>query len=80
MEIKVKEWRHQFGNTYSIIGNFALGVDHATVCESRFAEQMLLPFFPPLFVRLSDEKGWDPLLHLYRHLVAIELLESTQEG
>ena len=61
MEIKVKQLRHQFGNTYSVIGNFVLGVDHAAVRKSRFAEQMLLPFFPPLFVRLSDEEGRDPL-------------------
>ena len=61
MEMKVKELRHPFGNTYSVIGNFVRGVNHAMVRECRFAEQMLLPFFPPLFVRLSDEEGWDPL-------------------
>ena len=61
MEVKVKGLRHQIGNTYSIIGDFVLAVDHATVRKSRFAEQMLLPFFPPLFVRLSDEEGRDPL-------------------
>jgi len=61
MEIRVKELRHRFGNTYSAIGNFVLGVNHAAVRKSQFAEQMLLPFFPPLFVRLSDEEGRDPL-------------------
>jgi len=38
MEIKVKGLRHRFGNTYSVIGNFVLGVDHATVRKGRFAE------------------------------------------
>jgi len=57
MEIKVKGLRHRFGNTYSVIGNFVLRVDHAAVRESRFAEQMLLPFFPPLFVRLMKRAG-----------------------
>jgi len=61
MEIKVKRLRHRFGNTYSVIGNFVLRVDHAAVCKSRFVEQMILPFFPPLFVRLSNEEGRDPL-------------------
>jgi len=61
MEIKAKELGHWFENTYSVIRNFVLWVNHATVRERRFAEQMLLPFFPPLFVRLSDEEGWDPL-------------------
>jgi len=61
MEIKVKELRHWFGNTYSDIRNFVLGVDHAAVRKSGFAEQMLLPFFPPLFVSLSNEEGQDPL-------------------
>jgi len=61
MEIELKELKHRFGNTYSIIGNFVLGIDHAAVRKSRFAEQMLLPFLPPLFVRLSNESGWDPL-------------------
>jgi len=61
MQIKVKGLRHWFGNTYSIVGDFVLGVDHAAVRKSRFTEQMLLPFFPPLFVRLSNEEGRDPL-------------------
>jgi len=61
MEIKVKGLRHRFGNTYSVIRNFVLGVDHTAIRKSQFAEQMLLPFFPPLFVRLSDEEGRDPL-------------------
>ena len=53
--------KHRFGNAYSIIGDFVLGVDHTAVREGRFAEQVLLPFLPPLFVRLSDEKDQDPL-------------------
>jgi len=61
MEVKVKGLRHWIGNTYSVIGDFVLGVDHAAVRKSQFAEQMLLPIFPQLFVRLSDEEGWDPL-------------------
>ena len=44
-----------------IIGDFVLGVNHAAVRKGRFAEQVLLPFFPPLFVRLSDEEDRDPL-------------------
>ena len=82
MEIKLKELRHWFENTYSIIGNFILGIDHAAVRKSRFAEQMFLPFLPPLFVRLSNEEGRDPLidLHLYRHLVIARLLGSTRGG
>jgi len=59
--MEIKELRHRFGNTHNVIRDFVLGVDHAAVQESRFAEQMLLPFFPPLFVRLSDEEGRDPL-------------------
>jgi len=61
MEIELKELRHRFGNTYSIIGTFVLRIDRAAVCKSRFAEQVLLPFLPPLFVRLSNEGGRDPL-------------------
>ena len=61
MEIKVKGLRHRFGNTYSIVEDFVLRVDHAAVCKSRFAEQVLIPFFPPLFVRLSNEESRDPL-------------------
>ena len=61
MEIELNESRHRFGNTYSVIRNFVLGVDHVVERESRFAEQMLLPFFPLLFVRLSNEEGRDPL-------------------
>jgi len=61
MEIKVKGLKHRFRNTYSIIGDFVPGVDHTVVRESRFAEQMLLPFFPPLFVCLSNEEGQDPI-------------------
>jgi len=60
MEVKVKGLKHRFGNTYGIIGDSVLGVDHAAVRESRFAEQMLFPFFPPLFVCLSNEEGRDP--------------------
>ena len=61
MKMRIKGLEHRFGDTYSVIGDFVLGVDHATVRKSRFAEQMLLPFFPPLFVRLSNEEGWNPL-------------------
>ena len=61
MEIKLKELKHRFEGTYSIVGNFILGIDHAAVPKSRSAKQMLLPFCPPLFVRLSDEGGRDPL-------------------
>ena len=49
MEIELEELRHQFGNTYSVIRNFVLGIDRATVRKSRFAEQMLLLFLPPLY-------------------------------
>ena len=38
MEIKVKGLSHRFGNTYNVIGNFVLGVDHVAVRKSRFAE------------------------------------------
>jgi len=34
MEIELKELKHRFGNTYSIIGNFVLGVDHVAVRKS----------------------------------------------
>jgi len=61
MEVKVKGLKHRFRNTYSIIGDFVLGVDHAAVRESRFLEQMLFPFFPPLFVCLSNEEGRNPI-------------------
>ena len=57
MEIKLKELKHRFEEAYSIIRDFILGVDHATVRKSRSAEQVLLPFCPPLFIRLSDEGG-----------------------
>ena len=60
-KVKMKGLKYRFRNTYSIIGDFVQGVDHAVVRESRFAEQMLLPFFPLLFVRLSNEEGRDPL-------------------
>ena len=61
MEVKMKGLEHRFRNTYSIVRDFVLGVDHATVHESRFAEQMIFPFFPPLFVCLSNEEGRDPV-------------------
>jgi len=61
MEVKLKELKHRFKDAYSIIGNFILRIDHAAVRKSRSAEQMLLPFCPPLFIRLSDEGGWNPL-------------------
>jgi len=61
MEIKLKKLKHRFEDTYSVIGNFVLGVDHAAIHKSRSAEQMLLPFCPPLLVCLSDEGGWDTL-------------------
>jgi len=49
MEIELKELKHRFEDAYSIIGNLILRIDHAAVHESRFAEEMLLPFYPPLF-------------------------------
>ena len=61
MEEKVGGLKHQFKNTYSVIRDFVLRVNHATVCKSRSAEQVLFLFFPPLFVCLSDEEGWDPI-------------------
>jgi len=61
IETGLKELKHWFENTYSVIGNFVLRVNHAAVREGRFAEQMLLPFCPPLLVCLSDESGWNPL-------------------
>jgi hypothetical protein len=60
MGIELKELKLWFGDTYNITGNFVLGIDHDTVRESRFAEQMLLPLLPPMFVQLSNEGGWDP--------------------
>ena len=38
MEIKVKGLKHWFGNTYSVVGDFVRGVDHAAVRKSQFAE------------------------------------------
>jgi len=61
MELKLRKLKHRFEDTYSIIGDFVLGIDHAAVRKSRSAEQMLLSFCPPLLVRLSDEGGWNPL-------------------
>ena len=61
MKMKIERLKHRFGNTYSVVGNFILGVDHAAVRTSRFAEQMLIPLFPPLFVHLCNEEGRDPL-------------------
>ena len=61
MEMKLRKLKHRFEDTYSIIGNFVLGIDHAAIRKSQPAEQMLLPFCPPLLVRLSDEVGWNPL-------------------
>jgi len=46
--------------TYSVIENLIAGIDHASICPSRRAEQVFSPFFPPLFVHLSNEEGWDP--------------------
>ena len=61
MKMRIKRLEHRFGGTYSIIGDFVLRIDHAAVRKGRSAEQMLLPFFPPLFIRLSDEEGRNPL-------------------
>jgi len=47
MEIELKELRHRFENTYSIIGNFVLRVDHATeepICRTN------APSIPPTIV------------------------------
>jgi len=46
--------------TYSILRDFLLGVDHATVCKGRSVERVLFPLCPPLFVCLGDEESWDP--------------------
>jgi len=36
--------------TYNIIGNLIVEVNHVALHVSRYPEQMLLLFFPPLFV------------------------------
>jgi len=36
--------------TYNVIRNLIFGVDYDTVHVSRYPEQMLLPFFPTMFV------------------------------
>jgi len=57
MGIKVtKELKYRL-ETYSVFGDLILGVDHAVVCQSRCAEQMFFPLFPPLFICLSDEES-----------------------
>jgi hypothetical protein len=57
MRIKVtKELRYRL-KTDNVIGDLIVAVDHAVVCQSRCAELVFLPFFPPLLVHLSDEKG-----------------------
>lgn len=61
MEIKMRKLKHRFKDTYSVIGNFVLRVDHAAIHKSRSVEQMFLPFCSPLLVCLSDEGGWNPL-------------------
>ena len=60
MESESERIKASVYSTYSIIRDFILGVDHTTVCESRSAEQVFFPFFPPLFVCLSDEESRDP--------------------
>jgi len=50
MKLKLrKELRYQQG-TYHIIGNFIIRVNHVAVHMGRYPKQMLLPFFPPMFV------------------------------
>ena len=44
MKMRIKGLEHRFGGTYSIIGDLVLGINHATVCKGRSAEQVLLPF------------------------------------
>jgi len=61
MEITLRELKPRFEDTYSVVRYFVLGIDHAAVRKSRSIEQMLLPFCPPLLIRLSDEGGWNPL-------------------
>jgi len=56
----VRELKHRFKNTYSVVRDLVLRVNHATVRKSRSAEQVLFPFFPPLFICLSNEEGRDP--------------------
>jgi len=36
--------------TYNVVKYFIFGIDHVVVHVSRYPEQMLLPFFPPIFV------------------------------
>ena len=55
----IEELRHRL-KTYSVFGDFVLGVNHTAVCKGRSAEQVLFPLRPPLFVRLSNEESWDP--------------------
>jgi len=57
MRIKAMKELRYWLKTYNVIGNLILGVDHAAVCQSRYAEQMFLPLFPPLLMHLSDEEG-----------------------
>ena len=59
----MKRLKHRL-KTYSVLGDFILGVDHAAVCEGQSTEQMLFPLFPPLLVHLGDEKGWDPAQYI----------------
>jgi hypothetical protein len=38
-----------------------LRVNHVPIHMNRFREQLLLPFFPPQLVGLSNEGSWDPI-------------------
>ena len=56
---KWKDWKNRL-EYLQCYRDLVFGVDHAAVCESQSAEQVLFPLFPPLFVCLSNEESWDP--------------------
>ena len=57
MEMKKKRLKHRCKDAYSVDRDLVLRINHATVCKSRSTEHVLFPFFPPLFVCLSDEES-----------------------
>jgi len=50
IKLKLTEGLKNRQETYNVIGNFIFRIDHVAVRVSRYSEQMLLPFFPPVFV------------------------------
>ena len=57
-EVRSKKRIEYHKETYNVIGDFVLRVNHVSEYVSRCCEQLLFPFFPPQLIGLGDEGSW----------------------